>query len=444
MIGDQSIHEIIELLVENERAAGQTLCMVPSENGMSALAKLPLLLDVYHRYFFNRTGDPGRWGFRGGELTGPIETQVTDRVLAELGAATHVNTRPLSGLNGMTLVLAALGGPPGSTVLTVSADNGGHYATKSIAARMGLRVEFLPPRDTHTVDHAAVRELVAATRPTLVYVDQSNCLFPLDIAELTDSVRRARPDTTVHVDASHWMGLVLGGVQPNPLEAGADSFSGSTHKTFPGPQKAVFLTRREDLAELVREAEDYLISSHHFAATLSLGLALLEFRDFGGARYARDVVANTRRFAEHLHRHGVPVEAAERGFSAGHQLWLDTDARIGRPAHAVGARLSRAGIRVNVQPELPGIDHPVVRVGLNEATFHGLVEQDIDELADVFVAAVLDTAPAGMLADRVAALRAHPARPYGFASHSSERLVEQAMRMWEDALAGPAHAVGSR
>lgn len=434
---EQTMDSVVELLAGSERAASRTVSMVPSENSMSALAKLPMLLDVYHRYFFNRTGADDRWGFRGGEIAGRIETEVTDAVLAELGQAQFVNTRPLSGLNGMTLILAALGGPPGGTVLTVSPDNGGHYATKDIAARMGLRTEYLPPLDTHTLDLDAVSELVAARAPSLVYVDQSNCLFPLDVADLVSAVRRARQDTTVHVDASHWMGLVLGGVQPNPLTAGADSFSGSTHKTFPGPQKAVFLTRREDLAARVRETEDYLISSHHFAATLSLGLALLEFRDFGGARYARDVVANTSRFAANLHGSGVLVEAADRGFSAGHQLWIDTE-RIGLPAHPTGARLARAGIRVNVQPALPGIDHPVIRVGLNEATFHGLVEQDIDELADVFAAAILDRQPAEVLADRVARLRAQPSRPYGCPPDVREPLTKQAMQLWESALTGSA------
>lgn len=48
-----SVEDALGLLVRQERASRKVLNMVPSENSMSAFAKLPLLLDVYHRYFFN-------------------------------------------------------------------------------------------------------------------------------------------------------------------------------------------------------------------------------------------------------------------------------------------------------------------------------------------------------------------------------------------------------
>ncbi len=377
--------------------------MVPSENAMSGLAKLPLLLDTYHRYFFNELHDPGRWHFPSGAPAADVETSVTIPLLRELARAGHVTVRPLSGLNGMLLVLAALGGPPGSTVATIAQENGGHYATEGIAGRLGQRVVTLAGPNPHELDYEGVTRVVAAHRPALVYVDQSNCLFPVDVARLVAAARAADPGVLVHVDASHWMGLILGGVFANPLECGADSFGGSTHKTFPGPQKAVFCTNRDDVADRIRQAQDYLISSHHFGAVLSLGLALAEFRDLGGAEYAGRVVANTRRFGGLLHDRGLPVVAAERGFTAGHQLWLDTEA-AGLPAREAAGRLYRAGIRVNFQ-DLPGLPRPAVRIGLNEVTYRGLGKAEVEELSDVFAAAVTDSAPASVLAARTAALR---------------------------------------
>jgi glycine hydroxymethyltransferase len=431
----QTIADFIQLLSENEEAAGRTLSMVPSENSMSALAKLPFMLDVYHRYFFNRDYNPNRWNFRGSELTGRLEIEATDAILAELGKAKYVNSRPLSGLNAMTLVLAALGGRPGATILTVAPDNGGHYATIDVARRMGLRVKYLPSIDIHTFDYAAAGEVIAASRPSLVYVDQSNCLFPMDVSQISSVVKHAYLETVLHVDASHWMGLVLGGAHPNPLDCGADSFGGSTHKTFPGPQKAVFLTRRQDLATKVRQAEDYLISSHHFAATLSLGIALMEFRDFGGSAYAQNILHNTRRFAECIHAAGIPVEGADLGFSAGHQLWIDTE-RVGLPARAVSDLLSRAGLLINVQPFLPGIPHEVVRIGLNEATFRGLGAEDMAELADIFGAAAFGRARSVILANRVAALRSNASHPYGCPPEIRQPLIAGAVRLCERVLAG--------
>lgn len=425
-----TLSDVVRLLSEHEEAAARTLSLVPSENAMSGLAKLPMLLDSYHRYFFNETDAPGRWHFRGAQGLRDVETGVAVPLLERLGKADYVSVRPLSGLNAMTLALATLGGDPGSTVVTVGPGNGGHFATPSVAGRLGLRVEFLRGPDPHALDLDHAAGLLRRVRPALVYVDQSHCLFPIDVASLVRTVREASPETLVHVDASHWMGLVLAGVFPNPLDAGADSFGGSTHKTFPGPQKALLLTRDADIEKRIRETQDYLVSSHHFGATLSLGMALLEFQEFGPA-YARAVVGHTRGFAGLLAERGLTVCAADRGYTAGHQLWLDTE-RDGIAPGLASDRLYAAGLRVNFMAGLPGFTGQGVRIGLNEAAYQGLTEEDLPELADVFAAAVRHELPAAGLADRVAALRA-ARTPLGAALPEATALLDRSL-----ALAGRA------
>lgn len=417
--GVPSILEVVELLDRHERAAGHAINMVPSENSLSPIARLPLALDVYHRYFFNDLDKPDEWNFRGAEDVACLETRLAVPLLRELTGAPHVNLRSLSGLSAMTLILSSLGGPPGSTIVTVAPEQGGHYATARLAARLGLRAVFITGSDPHTPDFDALADMLVRERPTLVYIDQSNCLFPLDAGRLVETVRRVAPATLVHLDASHWLGLVLGGQMPNPLALGVDSFGGSTHKTFPGPQKAVFATLRADIAERVRAAQYFMISSHHFAATIALGIALLEFRDCDGDLYARRVVDNTLAMGSLLDAAGLPVVAAERGYSHGHQLWIDT-AAIGLDGMSVSARLAAAGLRVNVLPDLPGLNHPAIRLGLNEATYHGLRRSDIHELAGVFAAAVFDAAPADQLRKRVADLRGKYRWPYSFVSREPD------------------------
>ncbi|MEU3450969.1 hypothetical protein AB0H29_27660 [Streptomyces thermolilacinus] len=428
-----TLSDVVRLLAEHEEAAARTLSLVPSENAMSGLAKLPMILDPYHRYFFNETDDPARWHFRGAQGLRDVEMDVTVPVLERLGKADYVSVRPLSGLNAMTLALATLGGDPGSTVVTIGPENGGHYATPSVAQRLGLRVEFLHGPTPHELDLDHAAELLRRVRPTLVYVDQSHCLFPVDVAALVRTVREASPETLVHVDASHWMGLVLAGVFPNPLDAGADSYGGSTHKTFPGPHKALLFTRDADIEKRIRETQDYLVSSHHFGATLSLGMALLEFEEFG-PRYARAVVGHTRAFAGLLTARGLTVAAADRGHSAGHQLWLDTE-RDGIAPGLASDRLYAAGLKVNFMAGLPGFTGQGMRVGLNEAAYQGLTDEDLPELADVFAAAVRDELPAAGLADRVAALRA-ARTPLGAALPEAAALLDQSLALATRALRG--------
>lgn len=426
------LEDVLSLLDRNEQLAARTLNMVPSENSMSTLAKLPLILDAYHRYFFNDREASNEWNFRGSQEIAQLETQLTLVLLRELTTASCVNLRPLSGLSGMTLVLAALGGPSGSTILTVHPDQGGHYATASIAARLGLRTCFMHGPDAHTIDYDAVATTLRMERPRLVYVDQSNCLFPLDVQRLVEVVRSVAPDTLVPVDASHWMGLVLGQQFLNPLALGADSFGGSMHKTFPGPQKAIFATNNERLAEQVRATQFFMISSHHFAASLALGLALLEFKECGGAEYARTMIDNTQELGRQLYDRGLGVYAVERGFSAGHQLWIRT-APLGVDAFEASDRLYAAGIRVNVFSELPGINEPVLRVGVNEATYHGFEPAQMPELSDIFTAAIQGSTPSEQLAERVHALRASRRMKYCYRS-DDPLILERVLQVFAHAL----------
>jgi glycine hydroxymethyltransferase len=429
----RNIQRILDVLEQHEKQANQIINMVPSENSMSALAKLPMLLDVYHRYFFNVAEAPDEWSFRGCQDVAKLETELAIPLLRELTGARYVNLRPLSGLSGMAMVLSALGGGQPSTVLSVSPEQGGHYATAALAARLGLRTRFMTGPDAHTIDYDGVATSLRQEQIRLIYVDQSNCLFPLDVARLVSVSRQVSPDTLIHVDCSHWLGLVLGGQFPNPLDVGADSFGGSTHKTFPGPQKAVVVTDRVDVWDMLSKAQYEMISSHHFASAISLGMAMLEFKECGGRRYALNVVRNTRELGRRLHQLAVDVVGAERGFSSGHQLWIRTGLS-GVDAYEAGDRLYRAGLRVNAFPWLPGVPEKVIRIGVNEATYHGLGIEDMGELAEIFAAAVYDRAPSDKLSERVARLRARYSHAFEFPSNDP-RIVDRVVRLVLHALA---------
>jgi glycine hydroxymethyltransferase len=431
-----AIENILDVLDRHEYDASRTVSMVPSENCMSALAKLPLLMDVYHRYFFNTTESEDEWNFRGAQDVAWLETQFALPLLREFTGAKYVNLRPLSGLSGMAMVLSALGGGRGAKVMTVSPEQGGHYATAKLGERLGIETCYITGPDPHTIDYDQVAATVLREAPELIYVDQSNCLFPLDVHQLVSVVREVAPGTLVHVDCSHWMGLVLGGQIPNPLTAGADSFGGSTHKTFPGPHKAIVATNREDLSQKLAKAQFEMISSHHFAAAISLGIALLEFKLCGGRRYAATLMENTKELAVQLQARGIHVVAADRGFSGGHQLWVRT-LPSGIDAYRASDLLYSAGIRVNALPELPGIRERVIRLGVNEATYHGFCPADMQELAAVFAWAVFKEQSSAKLSQHVAALRARYSNAYRFPSDDS-RLFSRIMRMVTRVM-GPAY-----
>lgn len=401
--GPISIEEALGLIVAHEEAAARSLVMIPSESMLPPLARLPLVSDLYCRYFFNDAEDPGDWRFPAARDAAALETRLTIPLLRQLAGARHVNVRPLSGLSAMTLVLAALGGPPGSPVALLDPGLGGHYATASLAARLGLRPVLVTGTSPHAPDLDQTRDVLRQHRPPLLYLDQSHGLAPFDVAAITAAAQEASPQTRVHADVSHWMGLTLGGALPNPLEAGADSFGGSTHKTFPGPQKGIIATSDDEVARLLRQAQPHVISSHHYGATCALGLALALFAERCPA-YPRAVIDCARALGASLAGQGLLPEGAAFGYSGGHQLWLRT-APHGIPAADAAGRLYEAGIRVNFLDDLPGIAEPALRIGVNEAAWLGLQPGDVPELAAIMAAAILGTQPSGELAARTASLR---------------------------------------
>ena len=428
-----TINELLQILLSNEKKSKKTINMVPSENFASAFSRLPLLLDLYNRYFFNVDKDPHKWNFRGAQDVADIEAEVAIPLLRELGQAKHVNLRPISGLNCMAMVLRALGGGTGSEILLVSPDQGGHYATKDLAESFGLRVHFITGPDPHTVDWTHLAETLRQNPIKLVYIDQSNCLFPLDAKELVRVVREVSPETIVHLDVSHWMGLVFGKQMDNPLQIGADSYGGSTHKTFPGPQRALFFTNRDDLQDIVKQTQFYMLSSHHFGTVAALALSLMEFKENGGSEYAARVVDNSKLLAATLHACGFDVKGKEYGFTCGHQVWMSTN-NVGIDSFVASERLYQAGIRVNVFDDLPGSQESIMRLGVNEFTRFGAVHEDVLSLAEIMNDAIRQKKSVSELQERVGSLRTKYQHPFTY-NLQDEKLSPLVQELIQEALA---------
>lgn len=375
-----NIRELIDLIRAGQARADAAVNLVPSENRLSPLARLPLDTDYHNRYFFNQTFDPGFWQFRGGQDVARVETEAT-ACLGRLARASHVNTRPISGMSAMMMAIAGLGGKPGGTIVSIDASAGGHYATADVSRRLGLEALTVPAARGR-VDGQELGRVLRDHQPELVYLDLQNSRHDLDVRQVADLIAVVSPGTLLHVDCSHTMGLVLGGALRNPLDEGADTMGGSTHKSFPGPHKGVLFTRSSELHERMVEAQMTMLSSHHFAGTLALGLAAFEFGHFGHA-YAEQVVRNAQLFSKLLTADGFQVVVDEDGHSTStHQVWV----KIGDAEQTdfLSKALYDHGIRVNVQVDLPGVPGPVFRLGLSELTFLGARESALQALATEF------------------------------------------------------------
>lgn len=162
---------------------------------------------------------------------------------------------------------------------------------------------------------------------------------------------------------------------------------GGTHKSFPGPQKAIFLGNDESIRQKVDDVVFPRFSSnYHLHHVLSLYGAVLEALVFGKA-YACDVIDNSQELAKCLHEAGLPVMAADRGFTQSHQVWMNI------PAENV-VKMNVNGVRATAFV-IPGTDgkEKGVRVGTQAITRIGMKKADMSNVAEFIIQSMTCSKP---------------------------------------------------
>ncbi len=378
------------LLDRQDAWRASTLNLIASENVLSGAATSVLVSDLHHRY---AEGHPGARYYEGTKIVDEIETLVSEtcRRVFRCGFA---DVRAISGTVSNEAVFSRLV-PRGATAIAHKVATGGHISHDRMGA-LGKRTDRILPwptlEDGFSIDVAKAKDLIVAERPALVVLGRSLILFPEPVAELAEAA--VSVGARVMYDGAHVLGLVASGEFQDPLGEGADVMTGSTHKTFFGPQRGVVLSRSEDpdlLKGFDRGVFPGATSNHHLHTLPALLVAALEIEAFGPA-YAKAVVANAQAFARALSARGLPPACPEKGFTRSHQVALDVSAWGG--GHDVAKRLSEQDVIVNMNllPGEPGKNamHPKgLRLGVQEMTRYGMGAPEMDEIARIFDEAIV-------------------------------------------------------
>lgn len=371
-------NNLIRLILNDELRKEKELNLVPSENRISKIATIPYILDIYNRYFFNETNDINEWEFRGAKGIGWMEKEIVN-ILSDLLHSQYNDVRALSGLHVMTIVFAAFVNE--SSVYILSPELGGHYATYNLCSKFTKNIKYIPFSKDGEIDFNLLEDEIIKNNPGLIYIDQCNGIFLHDISSISKIIKKHSLETILHVDVSHWLGLILGDAVENPLEIGASSISSSTHKTFPGPQKGIFATNKEDIFNKFINSRFYMVSNHHFASVLSLGISLIEFKKWG-KEYAHDTINNSRYLAKLLNEYGFEVVSKDGEFTDTHQIWFSSN-KLGLESYKLCNKLSKMDINVNFQKYMPFYNDGLIRIGVNEITRQGATLKSIEFLAEI-------------------------------------------------------------
>jgi glycine hydroxymethyltransferase len=355
-----------------------SLNLFPIENRLSPRALAALATDANNRYPYSETPVAVY-----GDVSGlnDVYTYCTELTRRYYGAR-HAFVNFLSGLHTMHTVITAVAGP-GNHVMTLAPEDGGHYATHTICQGYGYDCEFLPfDRDALEIDYAKLAARVAERPVDLIYLDASTTLRFPDARAL----RAAAPDALICLDASHLLGLLPVAPQTLVLDGGFDSISGSTHKTMPGPQKGLFVTNSDMMAEKIAARIPFTASSSHSANIGALAITLEELLPHRTA-YANQIVANARALAAELVGHGFDVAGdPSYGYTETHQVWVQFPE--GNTPHEWGRALTAADIRTTTVV-LPSNARSGLRFGTQELTRWGMKESDMGVVAELIARVLL-------------------------------------------------------
>jgi aminomethyltransferase len=406
---------------------GECINLIPSEQTQSPLVRLLSVMDPVHRYGEHQRmralANAEVFYYQGTDFIREVERRVEREMASYLGCR-EVEARPVSGQMANMVVFGALVDCRNrgdrrceprrlQSVLNYHILQGGHLsaqpmgALRDFVARDPLTeraaVVHFPvlPEDPYRMDVPRVRELVERHRPSLVILGRSMTLYREPVAEIRTFLDELSPDTLLMYDMAHVLGLVGPHFQ-QPFREGADVVTGSTHKTFFGPQRGVV---GADLSEgdakypfweaVRRRAFPGSVSNHHLGTLLGLLMAAYEMNHFK-ADYQPRVLANARALARALNEEGLAVAGDPgRGFTETHQVIV----QVGYGQGVEAARnLERNNIITNYQatPREEGFTASgALRLGVAEMTRFGMQEEDFRAVARFIREVVRDSREVG-------------------------------------------------
>jgi len=392
--------------------------LIPSENTPSPLVKICELCDPAGRYAEHKLMK-GRdvYFYHGTDFIKEIEIEARQALMEYFGCS-QAELRPISGQMANTVVFEATtkfvnrSEPKGTfrklrSVMNNDLGLGGHLSSQPFGALFNFVdinpetgrencVNFPVMKDNpYRIDVPEMLNLVRETRPELVIFGKSMFIYPEPVKELADEVAEWDDRPVIMYDMAHVLGIY--GAFQAPLADGADVVTGSTHKTFFGPQRGVVVSNmdkgtrfRKLWLDIRSRAFPGSTSNHHLATLLGLLVATEEMNAFKD-QYQKKVLSNARAFAQHCVDNGLKVEGDPGdGYTSTHQVLIRV-ADHGEGSK-IADRLQANNIIVNYQA-LPDDDTFLfasgIRTGVSEMTRYGMNEDDFGPLAELMARVII-------------------------------------------------------
>lgn len=355
----------------------RNLELIASENIVSPAVMAAMGSALTNKY---AEGYPSKRYYGGCECVDVVENIAIDRA-CKLFDCKFANVQPHSGAQANMAVYFALC-DVGDTIMGMSLDAGGHLTHGSPVNMSGKNYHFVPYglTDDGFIDYDNLEKLAKENKPKLIVAGASAYPRVIDFERISNVAKKV--GAYFMVDMAHIAGLVASGMHPSPIPY-ADVVTTTTHKTLRGPRGGMILTNSEELAKKFNKAifpgtQGGPLMHVIAGKAVCLGEALKpEFKAYG-----KQVVANANALAQGLLKRGFNLVS---GGTDNHLMLVDL-----QPFNVTGKELEKkldeVYITVNKNaipndPQSPFVTSGV-RIGTPAVTTRGLVEEDMEKIAE--------------------------------------------------------------
>jgi glycine hydroxymethyltransferase len=376
--------QVEKLIKDEEKRQKSVVNLIASENIVSDDVLKALGSKLTNKY---AEGYPGRRYYGGNEIVDKVELLCMSRALKLFklkDTEWHVNVQPLSGSPANFTVYSALV-PVGGKIMGMKLSSGGHLThghPASMTGKIWKPIQYELGKE-EVIDYEALKKMAIEEKPNIIVCGFTAYPRIVDFKKFREIADAS--GTLLHVDMSHFAGLVAGGAYPSPF-AYADSVMTTTHKSLRGPRHALIFVKK-DAREFDKKIDKMIIpglyGGPHENSIAAVAVALKEADSPAFKSYAKQVVKNAKVLAKELQKLGWHIIS---GGTDSHLILMDTWMEgKGIPGKDASAKLEKAGIIVNMNT-IPGdsrspMDPSGIRLGTCAETTRGKKEKDMISLA---------------------------------------------------------------
>ena len=382
---DQYDSEIADAMGQELKRQRQNLELIASENIVSPAVMAAMGSVLTNKY---AEGYPGK-RYYGGCYAVDVVEDIARKRACELFGADHANVQPHSGSQAnQTVYFAML--EPGDTVMGMSLSEGGHLTHGSPVNLSGKYFNFVSygvDPVTHRIDYDKVLEIAKECKPKMIVCGALAYPRAIDFKkfrEICDEV-----GAMLMVDMAHIAGLVAGGMHENPVPY-SDFVTTTTHKTLRGPRGGMILCKEQYAKAIDKALFPGMQGGPLMHIIAAKAVCFKEAMQPEFKAYAEQIVKNCKALADGLVKRGHKLVS---GGTDNHVMLMDLR-EDGVTGKDLEHNLDEVHITVN-KNTIPG--EPLspfvtsgIRIGTAAVTTRGLVEEDMDVIAECISMVIKD------------------------------------------------------